>query len=149
MSGLISGDEFHVCVNMVKNTDRMKIHHKNLDLVRDLQKLHWELWYFIEGGIAVRVISLLLGMLWINCIWKRSIWHLTYMHNSFLAGFRWRKWVKRGREEILGDDGNCGNPAISKWTCSSLVSQYVRYVPSVPRVTFFFFQEKIQILIFR
>ena len=37
--------EFHVCMDMVRNRSYMKIQHENLDLIRDLQKSPWELWY--------------------------------------------------------------------------------------------------------
>lgn len=107
MSGLICGNEFHVCVNMVKNRDRMKTYPENLDLVGDLQKSHWGSWYFGECGIAVRVISLLSGMQCKACISKKSTWHLTYGVQFLTCRAQWIEWneVWRRYKGMIGTEG--------------------------------------------
>lgn len=119
--------EFHVCMDMVRNRGYVKkIQHENLDLIRDLQKSPWELWYITECGIAVGDVPIFPGMHGTAYIWKRSSWCLNPA--QFLTAKVQVKSVsttmQAGDTREIGNNGNLGSPGISKEIHFSLVSHH-------------------------
>ena len=118
--------EFHVCMDMVRNRDYVKIQHENLDLIRDMQKSPWELCYIMECGIAVGDVPIFPGMHGTACIWKRSSWCLNSA--QFLIATVQVKSVsttmQAGGTREIGNNGNLGSPGISKEKHFSLVSHH-------------------------